>query len=134
MQCADEWYFCQERGSPSINTIVDDFCRVPVRMRQWTKNIIHFKNYRDGDKPYYYVGFIGLFGDAFSTALFFHEISHAVDFLGGFHTERKNLHDEKVWLDAYNADSAIPDKSCNQNHWEVCSLRLQFLPSAPRAP
>lgn len=86
-----------------------------VRMRQWTRNIIHYK---EAGSPYSFAGFIGIFSTTFSTGIFIHEISHAVDGIGGFALGKK-LSTDKIWLDAYDADSAVPDNHARISQGEV---------------
>ena len=76
-QCAQEWHICQENGaSPSIESVFWAYARVPVRMRQWTNNIIHYK---DGNDAYMRAYNVVVKGAAASTGTLIHEVMHSVD-------------------------------------------------------
>ncbi|KAH8884136.1 hypothetical protein GQ53DRAFT_811071 [Thozetella sp. PMI_491] len=108
--CSQEWYICQENGAPlSINDLAQNFARLPVRMRQWVNNVVH---YNSGGGAYAYGSDVAFFGGSTGTAVMIHEATHTVDFGDGFYSMQSG---DQEWLDAYNSDTAVPDDYARNN-------------------
>ena len=69
---------CQEATNPpkSITEVATNFGRVPVRMRQWTNNVVH---YNSGSGAYAIGSDVVFFGNSATTAVMVHEATHCVD-------------------------------------------------------
>lgn len=73
------WVFCREDGAqPSLDALVNTVARVPVGMRQFVGDIVHFAG--GGGATAWQSSIVHVSGNtANSVGVFIHEASHCVD-------------------------------------------------------
>ncbi|KAH8888964.1 hypothetical protein GQ53DRAFT_825734 [Thozetella sp. PMI_491] len=111
--CSQEWYLCQQNGAAeAVIAVAANFARLPVRMRQWVNDVVH---YAGGSGAYAIGNHIVLNGPSASTAVMIHEATHCVDGSDGFYSMQSG---DQEWVDAYNSDTSVPDNYARTNQAE----------------
>ena len=93
------------------------FGRMPVHMRQWVRHMIALPSAGTGNNALNYGSDDIKLNGKLGTTVFVHEIGHSLDrhaFYGG----RQLMSSSQRWLDAYNADAAVPDEYALTNQLE----------------
>ncbi|CAM1510704.1 Fc.00g010390.m01.CDS01 [Cosmosporella sp. VM-42] len=102
--CKDPWVFCRHKDSPlSEQQIVDTWGRLPVHFRSFVRHMLFLPGTASAGSAGDNVQMNGNLG----ISVYTHETAHSMDGhgfpdIGGFSVSQ-------IWLDAYNADSAVPD-------------------------
>lgn len=114
--CDQPWYICvhKDAKNQTIDQAVENFGKVPVRMRQWVKDVTIVD---DKATNAYALGNRIVMKGAPNVATYIHEVTHCVDGGHGFKVN-SGLSESKVWLDAYEKDSAVPDNYAQSNQAE----------------
>ncbi|KAL5043456.1 hypothetical protein BDW71DRAFT_188118 [Aspergillus fruticulosus] len=113
--CQDGWSFCRHKDSAdSFETLVDTFGRVPVRMRSWVRHVLTIPGDNWAFNSNGNICFSGTTSQNLDVAL--HETGHSLDLLGAYGDGA--LSSSQEWLDAYNADSNVPDNYARSNQVE----------------
>ncbi|KAL3462369.1 hypothetical protein BJX64DRAFT_141726 [Aspergillus heterothallicus] len=113
--CQDGWSFCRHKdSSDSFETLVDTFGRIPVRMRSWVRHILTIPGDNWAFNSNGNIAFSGTTSSNLDVAL--HETGHSLDLLGAYVDGA--LSSTQEWLDAYNADSNVPDEYARSNQVE----------------
>ncbi|KAL0932265.1 uncharacterized protein CTRU02_213218 [Colletotrichum truncatum] len=112
--CDIPWVICREDGAePSIDKLVDTLARVPVGMRQFVGDVVHFKGGNGASA--WQSSILHVNGDsAGSVAVLIHEASHCVDGANGMGM----MSGDQTWRDAFNKDSHVADNYARTNHVE----------------
>lgn len=129
--CEEPWIFCRHKDSPlSEKQMIDFFGSLPVRMRVYNRHIIALPGSRsagsNGDN-------IVMNGDCGLT-IFIHENAHSMDSHAYDPNQGKPFSHGQIWLDAYNADSAVPDSYAQSSQQEnfaqqtVCAIYDNVVP------
>ncbi|KAL2871414.1 uncharacterized protein BJX67DRAFT_377189 [Aspergillus lucknowensis] len=114
--CQDGWSFCRHKDSAdSFETLVDTFGRMPVRMRSWVRHILTIPGDNWAFNSNGNIAFSGTTSSNLDVCL--HETGHSLDLLGAY-VEGGALSSSQEWLDAYNADSNVPDEYARSNQVE----------------
>ncbi|KAK5999218.1 Conidiation-specific protein 13 [Cladobotryum mycophilum] len=117
--CSQPWIMCRHHNAPmSQSQMIDLFGRMPVHMRQWVRTITAFP----GPRSAYTLSGSGdsvFFGDSQNyPTLFAHEIGHTLDHNSVPGYSGTDFSASQIWLDNYNADSAISDSYAATNQAE----------------
>ena len=118
--CSIPWTVCKQKQGPgSLDNLVHNFGRVPVRARSWVRHVIDI---HDPKSP----GGWGAVGTGSTIELFnrvdkgvpifIHETGHVLD-ANAYHRGIK-LSNSTTWLDSYNKDSSVPDHYAGNNFLE----------------
>ncbi|KAH6697169.1 hypothetical protein F5X68DRAFT_272189 [Plectosphaerella plurivora] len=112
--CAVPWVVCREEGAEgNLDQLAQTFARLPVGMRQWVGDVVHFKGGSGGSA--WQSSILHVSGNsAYSVPVLIHEASHCVD--GGNGLNMKS--DSTTWRNAYNRDSHVADNYARTNHVE----------------
>ncbi|KAH8890354.1 hypothetical protein GQ53DRAFT_585649, partial [Thozetella sp. PMI_491] len=106
--CSVEWLMCRHKNAlVSMETFVQNFGKVPVRMRQAVKAVMLGID-NGGLGAYAYGDMVVFFNRPDNVAVYLHEVTHAVDWSQHFQITGQ-LSQTSTWANAYNADSAVPD-------------------------
>ncbi|OJJ07852.1 hypothetical protein ASPVEDRAFT_66052 [Aspergillus versicolor CBS 583.65] len=113
--CQDAWSFCRHKDSPEdLETLVNTFGRVPVRMRSWVRHVLSIPG---NNWAFNSNGNIALSGTTtHNLDVCLHETGHSLDLLGAYVDGA--LSSTQEWEDAYNKDSAVPDNYARTNQVE----------------
>ncbi|KKK21929.1 hypothetical protein AOCH_000188 [Aspergillus ochraceoroseus] len=112
--CGDAWSFCRHKSSSdSIDTIIDTFGRVPVRMRSWVRHVLTIPGDNWAFNSNGNIAFSGTTSQNLDVAL--HETGHSLDLLGAY---GETLSSSQTWLDNYNQDPNVPDEYARSNQVE----------------
>ncbi|KAH6695322.1 hypothetical protein F5X68DRAFT_227303 [Plectosphaerella plurivora] len=113
--CNIPWTVCQEEGAePSIEKLVDTLARVPIGMRQYIGDIVHFSG-GGGGSAWKIPCIVHVSGNsAQSVGVWLHEASHCVDGANGMGLKSR----DPSWLDAYNLDTHVADRYAQVSHAE----------------
>lgn len=111
----DPWVFCRHKDSPmSEDTIVDIWGKVPVRMRSFVRHMV----FLPGDASAGSSGDNVQMNGDLGITVFIHENAHSLD-PHAFDPELGDpFSDGQTWLDAYDADSAVPDSYAQSSQQE----------------
>ena len=113
--CSTPWTVCKDKnGSQSLENLVHNFGRVPVKARSWVRHVIDLYDPNSQQNHALTVnGTILLFNHVDATVtVYIHETGHA---LNSKAYSEKNLHNSRLWLDSYNNDSMVPDGYAGTN-------------------
>lgn len=78
-QCGLPWFVCREEGAePSVEQLADVFSRIPIGMRQFVGDVVHFKG-GSGASAWQSSILHVSGGSALSVPVWLHEASHCVD-------------------------------------------------------
>jgi len=104
--CETPWVFCRHKDSPlSEDTIVDTFGKLPVRFRSFVRHMLFVPGTESAGSSGDNVQMNGELG----VSVFIHEVAHSFDGHHGIPEIEGGFSASQAWLDAYNADSAVPD-------------------------
>lgn len=114
--CSTPWTVCKQKNGPgSLDSLVHNFGRVPVRARSWVRHVVDIYD----PKSHVNSGLtatdstIEIFNRADEgVSVFIHETGHVLDaraYRGG------KLSNSTTWLDSYNKDSGVPDNYAGTN-------------------
>ncbi|KAH8895567.1 hypothetical protein GQ53DRAFT_820390 [Thozetella sp. PMI_491] len=124
--CGVEWLMCRhENAAIPLETFLVQFGKVPVHMRQAVKAIMLG---RESTKygAYAYGDMLVMFGSPTNVAVYIHEATHAVDWSQQFAVDGQ-LSTKPVWINAYNADSAVPDDYARNTQQENLAQQTGLL-------
>jgi len=114
--CDTPWIISRHKNAAlNFAQMVQYFGIIPVRMRQTVRHILAVPD--NGTSAYYLAGNIVLKGTVGPTAVV-HETGHGVDSLAFDASLGKPFSSGKTWLDAYNADTAVPGDYAQTNQQE----------------
>ncbi|KLU84636.1 hypothetical protein MAPG_03676 [Magnaporthiopsis poae ATCC 64411] len=114
--CSVPWLLCRHPNSAtSIETMVHRFGQVPVKMRQMTKDVMLIP--AASTHAYALGNQVVFFNQVDTIGVYLHEIAHTVDFAAAYAVSGQ-LQSDPIWLNAYNADSAVPDNYARTNQVE----------------
>ncbi|GAP92152.1 putative conidiation-specific protein [Rosellinia necatrix] len=127
--CSTNWQMCRHHDSPlSEQDIVDTFGKLPVHFRSFVRHMVFLPGAEsagsNGDN-------VQMNGNLPIT-VYIHETGHSVDSHGFPDIGQFSV--SQVWLDAYNADSAVPDGYAQSSQQEnfaqatVCAIYAQVVP------
>ncbi|KAL4928509.1 uncharacterized protein BDV17DRAFT_263605, partial [Aspergillus undulatus] len=103
--CADPWLFCRHKEvEVPIETAAETFSKVPVRIRDWVRQVLLFPGGNSAFAINGNVAFIGTTSENIDVML--HEAGHGLD---GFAAFGENLSESEGFLAAYDADTHVPD-------------------------
>lgn len=123
--CDTPWNFCIHKDSPlSIDYLIWNFARLPVRMREYVGHIMAQPGNRSA---YTYGDNIVIQGDCHGTELV-HEVGHNLNAHAYPEANGGLFTDTQTWLAAYDADKAVPDgyaqSSQGENHSQFVVIAL----------
>ncbi|KAK9772014.1 hypothetical protein AB5N19_07016 [Seiridium cardinale] len=112
-KCAQSWNFCIQTGSSqSIEDLAAAFGQAPVRMRQWTSEVV-LEASGGGANAWKQIITMKQPG---TPQVFIHEISHTADSGGGYKSPSAST--STAWVGAYNVDLDVPDTYAQTNQQE----------------
>ncbi|KAL8405003.1 hypothetical protein RB594_009763 [Gaeumannomyces avenae] len=110
------WLLCRHPDSrTSIETLALRFGQVPVKFRQLTKDVMLVP--APSTHAYALGNQVVFFNQVDTIGVYLHEVAHNFDFSSGYNVSGR-LADNQIWLNAYNADSAVPDGYARSNQVE----------------
>ena len=114
--CPEKWHFCRHEKSPiSAEKMIKIFGSMPVHMRQWVRHMVSLP--ADGGAHAYNAGDNIMLAGNVGTTVFVHETGHSLD-AHAFYDGKQRMSSSQKWLDAYNADTAVPDYYAQTNQVE----------------
>lgn len=115
--CSVPWILCRHKDSPNpITTIVENFGRVPVGMRQHVRHVMTMRNREKHLLAYHIKGSIVFMnGNDDRVDVIMHETGHALDFHGGFNESKRAFSISPKWKDAVAEDTMVPTRYAASN-------------------
>ncbi|RDW70674.1 uncharacterized protein DSM5745_08185 [Aspergillus mulundensis] len=103
--CADPWLFCRHKDvETTIETAAETFSKLPVKVRDWVRQILLLPG---ADSAFAINGNVAFFGSTGGNVdVMIHESAHGLD---GFAAFGENLSTSEGFLAAYDADTHVPD-------------------------
>ncbi|KAL4916034.1 hypothetical protein BDW62DRAFT_187069 [Aspergillus aurantiobrunneus] len=112
--CSDPWLFCRHKDvETDIQTAANTFSQLPVRMRDWVRQILLMPGANSAFAIDGNIAFFGTSGE--NVDVMIHETGHCTD---GFSAFGENLSSSQGFLDAYNADTHVPDNYAQSSQAE----------------
>ncbi|KAL5332412.1 hypothetical protein BJX70DRAFT_407634 [Aspergillus crustosus] len=103
--CSDPWLICRHKDAePAIADVADTFGRLPVKIRDWVRQVLVIPGGNSAFAINGNVAFIGTTGTNIDVVI--HEAAHGLDGLRAF---GENISTGQGFLDAYGADTHVPD-------------------------
>ncbi|KAL4884501.1 hypothetical protein BJY04DRAFT_182616 [Aspergillus karnatakaensis] len=103
--CSDPWLICRHKDAePVIADVANTFGKLPVKIRDWVRQVLVVPGGNSAFAINGNVAFIGTTGT--NVDVMIHEAAHGLD---GFAAFGENLSTSQKFLDAYNADTHVPD-------------------------
>ncbi|CBF89557.1 hypothetical protein AN0402.2 [Aspergillus nidulans FGSC A4] len=112
--CADPWLFCRHRDvEVDIATAAETFSKLPVKVRDWVRQILLMPG---ANSAFAINGNVAFFGTTGSNVdVMIHESAHGLD---GFAAFGENLSSSDGFLAAYDADTHVPDNYARSSQAE----------------
>ncbi|CEL06014.1 hypothetical protein ASPCAL07126 [Aspergillus calidoustus] len=103
--CSDPWLVCRHKEAPNdISAIAETFGRVPVKIRDWVRQILVLPG---GNSAFAVNGNVAFFGTTDENVdVVIHESAHCLD---GFAAFGEVINTSENFLAAYDADTHVPD-------------------------
>ncbi|KAL4989483.1 hypothetical protein BDW68DRAFT_67172 [Aspergillus falconensis] len=103
--CSDPWLFCRHRDvEVDIATAAETFSKLPVKVRDWVRQILLMPG---ANSAFAINGNVAFFGTTGSNVdVMIHESAHGLD---GFAAFGESFSSSAGFLAAYNADTHVPD-------------------------
>lgn len=111
--CGDAWVMCRHKDSPlTEQDIVDTFGKIPVRFRSFVRHML----FLPGNAGAGSTGDNVVMNGDLGITVFIHETAHSVD--GHGFPDIGGFSESQIWIDAYDADSAVPDSYAQSSQAE----------------
>ncbi|KAL4999355.1 hypothetical protein BDV10DRAFT_57806 [Aspergillus recurvatus] len=112
--CSDPWLFCRQKDvEVDITTAAETFSKLPVKIRDWVRQILLLPG---ADSAFAINGNVAFFGTTGSNIdVMIHESAHGLD---GFAAFGESFSSSDGFLAAYNADTHVPDNYARSSQAE----------------
>ncbi|KAL4785302.1 hypothetical protein BJX76DRAFT_356179 [Aspergillus varians] len=112
--CSDPWLFCRHKDvEVDIFTAAETFSKLPVRVRDWVRQILLLPGATSAFAINGNVAFFGTTGENVNVMI--HQAAHGLD---GFAAFGENWSDSEGFLAAYDADTHVPDNYARSSQAE----------------
>ncbi|KAL3476730.1 hypothetical protein BJX99DRAFT_227225 [Aspergillus californicus] len=112
--CDDPWLICRHTEAESdIFTVAETFGKLPVRIRDWVRQILVLPGANSAFAVNGNVAFFGTTGG--NVDVMIHESAHGLDGFGAF---GEALSTSETFLAAYDADTHVPDNYAQSSQAE----------------
>ncbi|KAL2868793.1 uncharacterized protein BJX67DRAFT_349204 [Aspergillus lucknowensis] len=112
--CADPWLVCRHKEAPNdISAIAETFGRVPVKIRDWVRQILVLPGANSAFATNGNLAFFGTTDENVDVVI--HESGHNLD---GFAAFGENISTGEAFLAAYDADTHVPDEYARSSQAE----------------
>ncbi|KAL2815859.1 hypothetical protein BDW59DRAFT_166594 [Aspergillus cavernicola] len=112
--CDDAWLVCRHKeASNDIFTVADTFGKLPVRIRDWVRQVLVLPGANSAFAVNGNVAFFGTTGQ--NVDVMIHEAAHGLD---GFAAFGEPLSTSETFLAAYDADTHVPDNYAQSSQAE----------------
>ncbi|KAL4776969.1 hypothetical protein BDW60DRAFT_175171 [Aspergillus nidulans var. acristatus] len=112
--CADPWLFCRHKDvEVDIATAAETFSKLPVKVRDWVRQIVLMPGANSAFAINGNVAFFGTTGG--NVDVMIHESAHGLD---GFAAFGESFSSSDGFLAAYNADTHVPDNYARSSQAE----------------